>query len=1786
MPIPHRLPRAWPFVLASRAPARAIRPRFAIPAVVLIAGVTLFAGRGAWAANTEFDVNNGQADLTNATGTTYKIGGTAGTGVGGTTTATVPSVTSDVTFDSGVAYNPAAFTLNSSQTFGSLNDLSTTALTIANTSTTGTGDTLTLGGAGDPGSSVPGSAAGDLLFVGTGASLTINTGAANSVTALGLVLGQSGNFDLAGTGAATIASVISDGGNAYSITKTGTGSLTLSGANTFSGGVSLQAGTVFAKSAAAFGTGALSLGASSGTAGALVNYNGGSNLTVTNAINVNAGSTGTLEIEATSGAPTLAGLVTLSNNLLLVNTNSAGANSLNVTGGIAGTGNVTFTATSAGGSVISGTALTFTGTLANTSTGGAGFGVTANMTGAESFLQNSASSTTTLSGTNSNTGTDTVALGTLEFAKEVSLFNQTTPGTLTATASNLIVGAGATAAFEVGNTGGFTAADIAALNALGTSTGGFENGSRLGIDTTGGNLTLATAITNSNGGANVIGLTKLGANTLTLTGANTYSGATIITAGTLQLGTGATGNDGSISNSPSVADAGTLAFNLFGAQTYAGSIGGGGAVTKAGAGTLTLSGVNTYTGATTVTAGTLDLANSLALQNSTVTLSGTGALVFDSAVTSNAFTVGGLGGNPNIALQNNAATPAPITLQIGNPINNASTTTSGVFSGAGNLVFAGFSNTFTLTGANTYTGTTTVTGSTLNLGGAGANGSIGTGSNALALGGSASGGLFNYTRTGTVAQSFASTTIGAGENSVTTSTGTQTLNLGAITSTGGATLDINPNTTSAITTTSGNVNGIIGGFATYGGKTTFAVAPATSGGAITGLANGSYTETGTALNAPANYTAQNIDVNASATPTAAITPNSIRFNTATAYTLTLTGVNTITSGGILQTATASAGGTITGGTLTGSAGGQLSVTNGSGSASLSLSSLIVDNGTPTAVAVSGSVNGGYVNFYNINNSFSGGLYFNGGRLGFNSGGTPFGTGNVTFGNQVFTNSGGGGINFNGNNNITSGLLVDAQGTNASNGDIANGGTNTTGTWTLIGTPTSTASFAGIIGNYAGGRVVNLTLDSGTEIIANTEIGSSALTVNGGTFQVGNGFVGAYSNSANNVALNVGGGTFVEYGNFAGATAQPFNSGLVVNSGASTVTAVNNSGAGTLVSFAGAGSRAVGGTVNFALPAGVQSAVNGFTTVNLNTNGILGGYATVGGTDWATNATNAAGGNIIGLSASTINAYSANTFGTGLNTDVTTSGNGASTNSLRFNTAGANTLTFNGTNSIASGGILVTPNVGGTNATTLTGGTITGSAQDLVVIQNNPGANGALTISSTIGANGASGLTKSGPGVLILAPDPNGGGPNFFTGPLTINGGTVNLNQDGLGTAGSIVLNGGTFQANGAITGQAEFSTTNIGVVMGINGGTIDTTGGNVTLPGNVTNVAGNQFVGAGAVGGFNSTGVGALTVTGGGTVALGGAANAFGGGIVINNGTVQDASSSATSTTTLGTGYLTFGNNASPATVDLNGHNVTVAGLIGAGTNGLVTNNSAAASASVLTLNGVSNQTFSGKIQDGTVGTTAITLALSNPLAAQILTGANTYSGGTLVNVGTLLVNNAAGSGTGTGAVTVGNGTTLTGRLGGTGTIGGATTVNAGSAITGGTFGTVGMLTMTSTLNLNGTYSADLGTLGGSDRLVLSATGANGILAFGSTASLAFTGTASASTYILATYASDTGFNSLLTNSTSALPAGYSLVDTGTMLELTSVPEPSAWVSAVLGAFALVGTSLFRRSRRENLRDC
>ena len=97
------------------------------------------------------------------------------------------------------------------------------------------------------------------------------------------------------------------------------------------------------------------------------------------------------------------------------------------------------------------------------------------------------------------------------------------------------------------------------------------------------------------------GLSKSNTGTLTLTGANTYAGDTIISTGILKVGNGATGKLGS----GNVINNAALEFNTSDNNSYAGIISGTGTLTHNGPGTTILTGIPSYNGATTVNAGTL-----------------------------------------------------------------------------------------------------------------------------------------------------------------------------------------------------------------------------------------------------------------------------------------------------------------------------------------------------------------------------------------------------------------------------------------------------------------------------------------------------------------------------------------------------------------------------------------------------------------------------------------------------------------------------------------------------------------------------------------------------------------------------------------------------------------------------------------------------------------------------------------------------------------------------------------------------------------------------------------------------------------------------------------------------------------------------------------------------------------------------------------------------------------------------------------------------------------------------
>ncbi len=258
-----------------------------------------------------------------------------------------------------------------------------------------------------------------------------------------------------------------------------------------------------------------------------------------------------------------------------------------------------------------------------------------------------------------------------------------------------------------------------------------------GIVHTLADLTIQNAIANN--GNNVVGLTKSGAGTLSLTGVNTYNGGTVISAGTLQIGNG--GTRGSIAGG--IINNAQLVFNRSRKLTFTGAISGSGSLTKLGTSTLILSGNNSYTGGTIINAGTLQFGNGggygLAagpiLNNASLVFNLAGSRNFRDTITGSG-SVTKLGGDDFIIYSDNTYTGGTIISSgmlrigdggtsgsiVGDVLNNSTLqfyraddiTFSGAISGSGRLIKYGPAI-LTLTGANTCSGNTFIYDGTLKL---------------------------------------------------------------------------------------------------------------------------------------------------------------------------------------------------------------------------------------------------------------------------------------------------------------------------------------------------------------------------------------------------------------------------------------------------------------------------------------------------------------------------------------------------------------------------------------------------------------------------------------------------------------------------------------------------------------------------------------------------------------------------------------------------------------------------------------------------------------------------------------------------------------------------------------------------------------------------------------------------------------------------------------------------------------------------------------------------------------
>ncbi len=498
--------------------------------------------------------------------------------------------------------------------------------------------------------------------------------------------------------------------------------------------------------------------------------------------------------------------------------------------------------------------------------------------------------------------------------------------------------------------------------------------------------------------------------------------------------------------------------------------------------------------------------------------------------------------------------------------------------------------------------------------------------------------------------------------------------------------------------------------------------------------------------------------------------------------------------------------------------------------------------------------------------------------------------------------------------------------------------------------------------------------------------------------------------------------------------------------------VSNTGSNVpYLKFAGLAPHVIGASVVVFSGTGTQLQFQSGS----NTNGILGGYAIYNGAAFAT------------LSGSTLQALSVSTTGnlgtiatsstmnvepTGLQTSLT----GAMTiNSLNLVGATGVSDTAGYTLTLASGGLIANTTGG------IRGGTLKGSssgeltmylAQDIAVsstIADNGGPT-ALVISgpSTMTLTGSmayTGSTYLNNGALVLIPpaDTTYAGAIHGPGNLTKSG-TTTLTLSGTSDfSGATTITGGALRVNGLLSPNSEVALQSSAVLCGTGtvGGDVFVTGGNIAMSvsGSVLGLvdvdSGTLAIGKSGTGSYLTT-LGGLNVTGAGVLSAGSGtsstivgnifyssspastysgiisggsssldlnsatgttllltqSNSYGGGSSIEGGTLKLANSSS-----LGSGGLTM----SGGTLDVGGlASPQLAALSGSG--GTV-ETSSGTSTLVVTSSSTAPPPFAGSIVNGG----GLVSLLLNGTGTLVLSGSNSYTGGTTVADGTLVLQSA-----------------------------------------------------------------------------------------------------------------------------------------------------------------------------------
>ena len=1276
----------------------------------------------------------------------------------------------------------------------------------------------------------------------------------------------------------TYAGVIGGGGN---VSKAGTGTWTLTGANNYTGTTTVNGGGGILEvgNNTALGT----------TAGnTLVNLNG--TLRLLNGVNVGAealglvgpganAANGALAVAA-GGTASYAGLITLNAS----STITANGGTLTLTGGIVKNGvTLTFgTATSGGGtanvnSVISGAAassdlvvesMTVNLNAANTyngptfirSSGGAGTGIlNANVAGALPVAPRSAVTM------------DDVGLGGSQL--------------------NLTGGFGQVVASLTG-----AASSVVNLN---TST--------LTIGTAAGTTTFAGTINGLAGPGNV-SIIKDGASTQIFSGPNTYVGLTNVNAGTLRLGnTSALGSTGLGTN---VAAGATL--DLFGQNIGVEAININGIGTAAAIGAL-----NNSSGTPASLAGILTL-------ESNAGVGGTGNISLDGKVTG-AFQFDKVGAGTVILTSsaNDYATTQITggTLQVGNGggsgvlgtglvTNNAALTfnrndlltVNNVINGTGVVNQIG-TGTTVLNGANNYLGQTNVNAGTLRLGNATALGTAAAGTvvaagatldlngQVIALaeqvtisgtGVGAAGALVNTNATtaslaGGVVLAAASTIGGTGDISL---DGGITGAFG-LTKIGGNVLFLTSNTNTTTTTlisagtlqiggaaAGGTAAGALGTGAvtnnsilTFNRNNAIAVANVVGG---TGVLNQNGTGT-TTLNGANTYTGQT-NVNAgtlqlgnatalgsalSGTVVVAGAALDLNGQAVAGEGVAIAGTGIGATGALLNTGAAASLGGILNLTAPASVGGTGNISldgvvTGAGLTKVGANTVFLTNNGNSYTTTTISAGVLQVGAGGTSGVLGGGLVTNNATLNFNRTDT-FTVGNTITGSGVVNQNGTGTTNLSGANSylglttVNAGVLevqnnsalgTAAAGTTVIGGAalrLANGINTGLEALTLNGAGTGAVNALGALTVTAGGTA---TVGGAITIASN-----STIHANGGTLNLN----GAINKTDVNLTLT-GGGTINVNGAVTGNLAG-FNDDLFVNGTTSNLNAANSYLGQTFITSVVAGDGTLNANVANALP-----TVNGRTAVTMDNAGAGGSTLNIGGSAGFPLGASQAVASLAGAATSKV-TLGANKltigFGTGLNTNGTANANFAGvisgTGSITKNDTSTQILsgtnTYTGETRVTGGTLRAgSAQAFGVNSATLVG---VGATLDL--------AGNSNSIGSLADIGGVGGTVRSSGGAATLTT----GGDNTstsFAGLIQDNAGPLTLVKTGTGTqslagnntyTGGTTLNAGRLDANvspGAVT-NAAFGTG----LLTINAGTLGSTVGNETIANNVV-VNGNFSV--------------------------------------------------------------------------------------------------------------------------------------------------------------------------------------------------------------------------------------------------------------------------------------------------------------------------------------------------------